>query len=62
MMKLNRQTKIEVGKKIKKHQMKKVDVKLKSQMVAIPETEDAGGKPFFIQAIQFNKIWDKVKW
>jgi len=61
-MKLNRQTKIEISKLIKKHKMNKCVAEIKSAMVAIPETEDAGGKPLFIQAIQFNKIWDKVKW
>lgn len=34
----------------------------KDAMVAIPETEDASGKPLFISSVQFNKIWDKIKW
>lgn len=51
----------EIGKRIKKHKMQRRE-EISGAMVAIPETEDASGKPLFIPAVTFNKIWDKVKW
>lgn len=65
-MKLTLKVKKIVGKKIKEHKMERKELpkSLKGSgaipMVEIPETEDASGKPMFVPAVQFNKIYDKV--
>ena len=56
--KLDLITKQFIAKKIVKHKMKKCTVLEKNAMIAIPDTEDDGGKPMFISTVQFNKIHD----
>ena len=55
------ETKKLIVSKIRKYKMKKREEPSKSSMVAIPETEDNGGKPLFINSIQFNKLVDKAE-
>lgn len=53
---INLATKKMIVGKIRQHKMTKIEHPSKSAMVAIPETEDAGGKPMFINSLQFNKL------
>ena len=55
--KLDLKTKRLIAKKIKQHKLNRVQ-EINGAMVEVPEMEDAGGKPFFITAQQFNKIYD----
>ena len=59
-MKLTLRNKVQISGMIRKHNMDRCTVLAKGANIAIPETEDAGGKPQFVSTKQFNKIWDRV--
>jgi len=55
-MKITLNLKRQISNQIKKHKMEPLEYSSKDAMVAIPEMEDAGGKPLFINSKIFNKI------